>query len=54
VYWKNYEKDALNHMTGEKVVSKRRGLAADYELLCSESYGEMFVRLVNTNGIRYD
>ena len=43
LYWENYEKDAVNKLTGEKVGAARRRIRIDTELPNRDEYSE-FIR----------
>ncbi len=43
VYWEEYEKDAVNHKTGEPVKAKRSRLKIDFDLPMKEQYSD-FIR----------
>lgn len=43
LYWEDYEKEAVNKLTGEKVLAKRRRIKIDYDLPMRDEFSE-FVR----------
>ena len=43
LYWKEYDKEGNNPLTGEKVMTKRRKVEIDYELPMKEDYSK-FIR----------
>lgn len=43
IYWENYEKEATNKLTGEKVTAVRRRVKIDYELPMRDEFSE-FIR----------
>lgn len=40
LYWENYEKEAINKLTGEKVFANRRRIKIDYELPMRDEYSK--------------
>ncbi len=40
LYWENYEKEAINNLTGEKVLANRRRIKIDYELPMRDEYSK--------------
>ena len=46
LYWESYQKEAINPMTGEKVLATRRQLKVDLELPMKDDYSEFIRELV--------
>jgi tRNA(His) 5'-end guanylyltransferase len=46
LYWEWHDKAALNPLTGEQVLAKRRRIKVDYELPMREAYGEFVTNLL--------
>jgi tRNA(His) guanylyltransferase len=45
LYWEQYDKPAVNPVTNEQVVARRRRIRTDYDLPMKDEYGE-FVRSI--------
>jgi tRNA(His) guanylyltransferase len=50
LYWEDYEKEAANKLTGEKVLATRRRIKIDYELPMRDEFSEFIRGLMNTAG----
>ena len=48
LYWEQYDKPAVNPITNEEVVARRRRIRTEYDLPMKEEYGE-FVRSILTH-----
>ena len=46
VYWEEYDKAAVNPVTGQEVVARRRRLRRDLELPMKDAYGEFIRKIV--------
>src|SRR6266508_4606934 len=46
LYWEVYDKPAVNPLTGEEVVARRRRIKVDYELPMKDQYGDFILRLI--------
>ncbi len=46
LYWENYEKEATNKLTGEKVIATRRRIKIDYELPMRDEYSDFIKSLL--------
>nr|WP_291167714.1 tRNA(His) guanylyltransferase Thg1 family protein [Gimesia sp.] len=46
MYWEDYEKPAINPITGEDVVAQRRRIKKDYDLPMKDEYSEFVKRLL--------
>jgi tRNA(His) 5'-end guanylyltransferase len=46
LYWETYDKPAVNPLTGEQVVAKRRRVKVDYDLPMKDQYSEFILRLI--------
>ncbi len=46
LYWESYDKPAVNPLTGQKVVAKRRRIKVDYELPMKDQYSDFILRLI--------
>ncbi|MCU0238591.1 MAG: hypothetical protein MUC29_04045 [Pyrinomonadaceae bacterium] len=46
LYWENYEKEAINKLTGEKVLANRRRIKIDYELPMRDEYSKFIERFL--------
>jgi tRNA(His) guanylyltransferase len=48
VFWENYEKAAINPLTGESVTAMRRRVKQELELPIGEEYGKLISGLINS------
>ncbi len=46
LYWENFEKEAVNKMTGEKVFALRRRVKIDYELPMRDEFSEFIKKML--------
>ena len=49
IYWEDYEKEATNKLTNEKVFAKRRRIKIDYELPMRDEFSKFVEQLVEKN-----
>ena len=46
LYWELYDKPAVNPLTGEEIIARRRRIKVDYELPMKDQYAGFILRLV--------
>lgn len=46
LYWKKFEKQGVNPLTGKPAISERRGIFLDYELPIGEEYGNTIANIL--------
>ncbi|HEY8562038.1 MAG TPA: tRNA(His) guanylyltransferase Thg1 family protein [Pyrinomonadaceae bacterium] len=49
LYWEDYEKEAVNKLTGENVTAKRRRMKIDYELPMRDEFSDFIRRLLTVS-----
>jgi tRNA(His) guanylyltransferase len=47
LYWEEYDKEALNPVTGQAVIARRRRIVRNLDLPMKEAYGEFVQQIVN-------
>lgn len=47
LYWEQYNKPALNPITNEEVIARRRRIRSDFDLPMKDEYGEFVRSLVS-------
>ena len=50
LYWEEYDKEAENPITGEKVMARRRRICRDLDLPVKDAYGEFILKFVSAKG----
>ncbi|MEL7121223.1 MAG: guanylyltransferase, partial [Bacteroidota bacterium] len=49
LYWVEYEKEGINHTTGEAIMVKRKKIKIDYDLPMKDSYSDFINIIMNEN-----